>query len=120
SADLLLPGTACGALAAGVLNINNLRDRISDERTGKITVAVKLGRNGTLVYHFFLLSLAMVCTVVYMQLKQGNWYYLLSFPLIILNGIQVSRAENPDPYLKTLSLTSLFFVIVFGLSLLFR
>jgi 1,4-dihydroxy-2-naphthoate octaprenyltransferase len=120
SADLLLPGTACGALAAGVLNINNLRDRISDEKAGKITVAVKLGRNGTLVYHFFLLSLAMVCTVVYMQIKQGNWYYLLSFPLIILNGIQVSRAENPDPYLKTLSLTSLFFVIVFGLSLLFR
>jgi hypothetical protein len=58
--------------------------------------------------------------VMYMQWKQGNWYYLLSFPLILLNAVQVTKADNPDPYLKSLSLTSLFFVIVFGLSLLFR
>lgn len=120
SVDLLLPATACGALAAGVLNINNLRDRLSDEKAGKMTIAVKLGRKGTLMYHYFLLALAVLCTAVYMHLKQGNWFYLLSFPLILLNGYQVTKAENPDPYLKSLSLTSLFFVIVFGLSLLFR
>ncbi|MCY1304887.1 hypothetical protein D9M70_546610 [compost metagenome] len=62
----------------------------------------------------------MVTAAAYVYLKSGNWYYLLSFPLILLNGIQVSKKANPDPYLKTLALTSLLFVVVFGLSLIFR
>ncbi|ADQ16968.1 1,4-dihydroxy-2-naphtoate prenyltransferase [Leadbetterella byssophila DSM 17132] len=118
--EIALPAISCGALATGVLNINNLRDRTSDEKAGKITLAVRLGRKGTIYYHFLLLALAMFCAWLYIDLKNGNWYYLLSFPLILLNGFQVAKSENPDPYLKTLSLTSLFFVIVFGLSLIFR
>lgn len=117
---LLLPGTACGALATAVLNINNIRDMESDQKTGKITIPVRLGRKKALIYHWILLLLAMLSAAAYMGLKSGNWYYLLSFPLIFLNGVQVSKRGNPDPYLKTLSLTSLAFVIVFGLSLLFR
>ncbi|CCK09153.1 1,4-dihydroxy-2-naphthoate octaprenyltransferase [Cronobacter sakazakii 696] len=38
-----LPATACGLLAAAVLNINNLRDIDSDRRNGKNTLAVRLG-----------------------------------------------------------------------------
>lgn len=117
---LLLPATASGALAAGVLNINNIRDLESDKKAGKITVPVRLGRHKALFYHWFLLLLAMACAALYIQQKSGSWYYLLSFPLIILNGVQVSKNRNPDPYLKTLALTSLFFVVVFGLSLIFR
>lgn len=114
---LLLPGTACGALAAGVLNINNIRDMDSDKKAGKITLPVRLGRRNALAYHWFLLAVAMTSASAYIHLKNGNWYYLLSFPLIFLNGIQVSKSANPDPYLKTLALTSLAFVILFGLSL---
>lgn len=114
---LLLPGTACGALAAGVLNINNIRDMDSDKKAGKITLPVRLGRRNALAYHWFLLAVAMTSASAYIHLKNGSWYYLLSFPLIFLNGIQVSKSANPDPYLKTLALTSLAFVILFGLSL---
>lgn len=114
---LLLPGTACGALAAGVLNINNIRDMDSDKKAGKITLPVRLGRRNALAYHWFLLAVAMTAASAYIHLKNGSWYYLLSFPLIFLNGIQVSKSANPDPYLKTLALTSLAFVILFGLSL---
>ncbi|MDT4840329.1 1,4-dihydroxy-2-naphthoate octaprenyltransferase [compost metagenome] len=117
---LLLPATACGALATAVLNINNIRDTESDKKAGKITIPVLLGRKNALFYHWFLLVLAMVTAAAYVYLKSGNWYYLLSFPLILLNGIQVSKKANPDPYLKTLALTSLLFVVVFGLSLIFR
>lgn len=115
---LLLPGTACGALAAGVLNINNIRDMESDKKAGKITIPVRLGRKNALAYHWLLLLLAMGAAAAYISLKNGSWYYLLSFPLIILNGIQVSKSTNPDPYLKTLALTSLVFVISFGLSVI--
>lgn len=117
---LLLPGAACGALAAGVLNINNIRDIGSDQKAGKITIPVRLGRKKALIYHWFLLAVAMGAASAYIYLKNGNWYYLLSFPLIILNGIQVSKNTNPDPYLKTLALTSLVLVVVFGLSIIFR
>ncbi len=117
---LLLPATACGALATAVLNINNIRDMESDKKAGKITIPVRLGRKNALIYHWFLLVLAMGAAAIYVYLKSGSWYYLLSFPLIILNGIQVSRNVNPDPYLKTLALTSLVFVVVFGLSIIFR
>lgn len=117
---LLLPGAACGALATGVLNINNIRDMESDKKAGKITIPVRLGRRKALVYHWLLLVVAMTTAAAYIHLKNGSWYYLLSFPLIFLNGIQVSKSANPDPYLKTLALTSLVFVIVSGLSLLFR
>jgi len=115
--SLLLPGIACGALATGVLNINNIRDMESDRKAGKITIPVRLGRKKALIYHWFLLLIAMGAAVAYISLKNGQPYYLLSFPLIFLNGIQVSKHENPDPYLKTLALTSLVFVILFGLSL---
>ncbi len=117
---LLLPAAACGALAAGVLNINNIRDMESDKKAGKITIPVRLGRKNALVYHWFLLTAAMLAGAAYIYLKSGSWYYLLSFPLIFLNGIQVSKSINPDPYLKTLALTSVVFVITFGLSLIFR
>lgn len=118
--SLFLPGAACGAIAAGVLNINNIRDIVSDTKAGKVTIPVRIGRKNAIIYQWFLLLLAMICTWVYMDIKHGNWYYLLSFPLLILNGYQISTSKNPDPYLKTLALSSVFFVIVFGLSIILR
>lgn len=118
--SLFLPGAACGGIAAGVLNINNIRDIASDTNAGKVTIPVRIGRKNALIYHWALLLMVMVCTWLYMTLKHGNWYYLLSFPLLLLNGFQVSKNKNPDPYLKTLALTSVFFVVVFGLSIIFR
>lgn len=75
---LLLPGTACGALAMGVLNINNIRDMESDKKAGKITIPVRLGRQKALVYHWLLLAVAMAAAVAYVSLKNGSWYYLLA------------------------------------------
>ncbi len=115
----LLPAFASGALATGVLNINNIRDINSDQKAGKITVPVRLGREKALLYHSFLLVLSMVLMFAYMQSKHTSFYYLLAFPLLILNIFQLFKNPNPDPYLKTLALSSLFFSIVSGLSLVF-
>ena len=115
---IILPAVSLGCLSTAVLNINNIRDRTSDEKAGKITIPVRLGSQKAIIYHWILLGVAMLCTVIYIEMKNGSWYYLLSFPLIILNGVQVTKSNNPDPYLKTLALTTVFFVIVFGLSLI--
>jgi 1,4-dihydroxy-2-naphthoate polyprenyltransferase len=117
--NILLPAAACGAMATGVLNINNLRDIDSDKKAGKITIPVRLGRKKAIIYHWILLVIAMVCTIVFMaENSSTKYYYLLAFPLIILNGYQVSKNKNPDPYLKTLALTTLAFVILFGVSII--
>ncbi|WP_241701666.1 1,4-dihydroxy-2-naphthoate polyprenyltransferase, partial [Cronobacter sakazakii] len=55
-APVWLPATACGLLAAAVLNINNLRDIDSDRRNGKNTLAVRLGPVAARRYHVALLA----------------------------------------------------------------
>lgn len=47
-----------GALATAVLVVNNLRDRETDARAGKRTLAVRLGRRATLVQYGLLLLVA--------------------------------------------------------------
>jgi len=47
-----------GALATAILVVNNLRDRATDARAGKRTLAVRLGRRGVLVEYIGLLAIA--------------------------------------------------------------
>lgn len=47
-----------GALATAILVVNNLRDRATDARAGKRTLAVRLGRRGALVEYAALLATA--------------------------------------------------------------
>ena len=42
---VLLPAIVIGLLSTAVLNLNNMHDRLSDEKSNKITLAVKLGEN---------------------------------------------------------------------------
>jgi 1,4-dihydroxy-2-naphthoate octaprenyltransferase len=118
SFSVIFPAIACGALATGVLNINNIRDIKSDKKAGKITIPVRLGDRGARQYHWFLLNLSIVATLFYVSFAGAKPWYLLAFPLILINGIKVSKSTNPDPYLKTLSLTTLLFVILLGISII--
>ncbi|HEX3758391.1 MAG TPA: 1,4-dihydroxy-2-naphthoate octaprenyltransferase, partial [Kofleriaceae bacterium] len=47
-----------GALATAILVVNNLRDRATDERAGKRTLAVRLGRRGALIEYAALIAIA--------------------------------------------------------------
>lgn len=117
--EVLLPGISCGALATGVLNINNLRDIYSDQKAGKITIPVRLGRKNTIIYHWFILATAILSTLIFIQnIEFVKPYFYISFVLIIINGIQITKSSNPDPYLKTLALTSLAHVLLLGFSII--
>jgi 1,4-dihydroxy-2-naphthoate octaprenyltransferase len=59
----LLAGFGIGLLVCGMLNLNNMRDRETDAKTGKITLVVRLGTEGARVYHHLLLVLGMLCLV---------------------------------------------------------
>src|SRR5690606_38760622 len=47
-----------GALSTAILVVNNLRDRETDERAGKRTLAVRFGRSGAVIEYALCLSLA--------------------------------------------------------------
>jgi 1,4-dihydroxy-2-naphthoate octaprenyltransferase len=115
----ILPALSCGFLATGVLNLNNIRDIESDRKAGKITIPVRLGKNKSKIYHAILLAAAMICMLAFSFLfvKMSLWY-LLAFPLFIINIIRLYKIPNPDPLLKQLALSTLFFVLLTGWSLL--
>ena len=107
--------TACGLLATGVLNINNIRDIESDSRAGKMTIPVRLGKSNAIKYHWFLLvSASILIFIGCYLLKQNITLYLIIIPIMSFyeNGINVSKLENPDTMLKQLALSTFVFSII--------
>ncbi|GLR08827.1 1,4-dihydroxy-2-naphthoate polyprenyltransferase [Mixta theicola] len=95
---VLLPATACGLLAAAVLNINNLRDIETDRQCGKITLAVRLGTDNARRYHALLLSGALLCFATFAWLERpgwGGWLFLLSAPLFCQQGHYILQEKSP-------------------------
>ena len=80
--DLLLPATACGLLATAVLNINNVRDIESDAASGKITLAVRLGRNRAIAYHWGLLGGALLATIAFLLTQPASVWPWIFLPAI--------------------------------------
>jgi 1,4-dihydroxy-2-naphthoate octaprenyltransferase len=121
---MLLPATSCGLFAVAVLNINNIRDIASDSATGKMSIPVRLGRTKAVFYHWSLLILGMMCSILFTILTQKtgyNWLFVLAFPLFIYNGLSVWKlkdAKELDPFLKQMALSTLLFVVLFGVGLL--
>ena len=116
----VLPAMSCGFFSMGVLNINNIRDIESDRKAGKFSIPVRIGRERAIVYHWFLLTAGMGSTLTFVMLTYQSplqLLFLLSFPLLIVNGITVQRkpSDQLDPYLKQLALSTLLFVLLFGL-----
>jgi len=123
--QILLPALSCGFLAVGVLNINNIRDIASDARAGKKSIPVRIGRSKAVVYHWFLLASSMATTSTYIWLNFQHYsqlLFLITIPLLLINAKAVKQnidATAIDPYLKQLALSTLAFVLLFGLGLLF-
>lgn len=123
---ILLPATSCGLFAVGVLNINNIRDIESDESAGKRSIPVRIGRDRAVIYHALLILLGWFSGIAYVALDYvSTWQlmFLVALPLFIKNIIAVSKktsALDLDPYLKQLALSTLLFVVLFGIGNFFK
>jgi 1,4-dihydroxy-2-naphthoate octaprenyltransferase len=124
-----LPATACGLLAAAVLNINNLRDITSDRENGKNTLAVRLGPVNARRYHLGLLMGAPLCLALFNLLALHSlwgWLFILAVPLLIKQARFVMGHHDPvdmrpmlERTVKAALLTNLLFVVGIVLSRLF-
>ncbi|CAK7066451.1 MAG: 1,4-dihydroxy-2-naphthoate octaprenyltransferase [Desulfovibrio sp.] len=79
--DLFLPGLAAGFCSTMVLNVNNMRDMETDEKSGKRTVAVRLGRARARVYHATLSAGTVLCWTAFWLMH--NTAYLPSLVLCL-------------------------------------
>jgi 1,4-dihydroxy-2-naphthoate polyprenyltransferase len=123
SLTTILPALSCGVFSIGVLNINNIRDIESDKVAGKYSVPVRIGRENAVIYHWILLITGTLAAVTYTVLNYQSpwqWIFLVSLPLFFVNGkaISVKPSIELDPYLKQMALSTLLFVITFGIGLI--
>jgi 1,4-dihydroxy-2-naphthoate octaprenyltransferase len=118
---LVLPALSCGLFSVAVLNLNNIRDIESDRLAGKFSVPVRLGREYATYYHQSLLLLGVLCAVIYTIFFYQHWsqgLFVVAFPFLWQNARAVSLYKQPqqiDPYLKHMALTTLLFVLTFGI-----
>lgn len=120
---LLFPATTIGALSMAVLNLNNMRDRENDQKVGKNTLVVKLGKKGAKVYHAVIILSAVVSMIAYILLFQpGNYFFIsLAIPFLVLfvhlkKVRQIDNEREFDPFLKTVALTTFLLSLLFTLS----
>lgn len=122
--ELVLPAISCGAFSVAVLNLNNIRDIESDKKAGKYSIPVRIGREKAVTYHWSLILLGIATAIVYTILNfKTPWQllFLLVLPLLIKNGTAVAKkkeSDQLDPYLRQMALTTLLFVLLFGVGLL--
>ena len=126
--DILLPASAIGLLSAAVLNLNNMRDIENDEKSGKKTLALRLGFKNAMIYEMIILVLPPILVLMYMMInhlqEQGKYYafifFVTVFPLMSLRRkiMAVKEPKELDPFLKQVGIITLLMsvLVAFGLN----
>ncbi len=123
SFSVFLPAISVGLLSTAVLNLNNMRDRISDAKSGKNTLVVKLGGEKSKKYHSALILIAFFTIVEFIFYTED---YLLAISLVAFIPLfihlqTVSKNKVPqqlDPELKKVALSTFLFSVLFLVSAL--
>ena len=116
---ILLPAITIGLLSVAVLNLNNMRDRLTDVKVNKNTLAVILGESKVKSYHTALILGGFTSAVVYFFLQSKGLYSflpLIAFIPLFMNIIKVYKTDIPknlDPELKKVALSTFLFSILF-------
>lgn len=104
-----------GCLITNILVVNNLRDRHTDARVGKRTLAVRLGRRGAEIEYIGLYTLAYVTPIVLLAfhgLHVAALLPLLTLPLAVKNIRRFLSEEGRS--LNSLLVASAKLVFLFG------
>ncbi|MFP9115486.1 1,4-dihydroxy-2-naphthoate polyprenyltransferase [Flavobacterium sp. RHBU_3] len=109
---VILPAVSVGLLSVAVLNLNNMRDQVSDAMSGKNTIVVKMGPKAAKFYHYTVIVTALALTLLFAMLndfKPVQYIFLVAFiPLVLHIKTVVNNTEprNLDPELKKVALST--------------
>ena len=118
---VFLPACTIGLLSVAVLNLNNMRDMKSDELSGKITMAVKIGPKQVRFYHYALVVMAIVLSALFGILYYTNilnFIFIVAYIPLISHLVKVSKTEALqllDPELKKIALSTFLLAILMGI-----
>jgi 1,4-dihydroxy-2-naphthoate octaprenyltransferase len=112
-----------GLLAAGVLNVNNTRDLVSDTLSNKHTIAVRLGFAGARRYQAILVGAGMVAIALPLYIAYGRSFIPSALLILLLGRLHLRRfahiaQASRNDYnleLKRLSLSILAMVLGIGI-----
>lgn len=122
--EILLPAFSVGMMSMAVLNLNNMRDIENDRQSGKMTLAVKLGRKRAKFYHAVLIWVSIALAATYVLLHFQSYFqflFVITVPLFIKDLVKILENQDPaelDPFLKKQAIHTLLFSITFGLGLI--
>jgi 1,4-dihydroxy-2-naphthoate octaprenyltransferase len=119
---LILPAFTIGSFSTAVLNLNNMRDRVNDERSRKRTLVVLIGPNLAKLYHVLLILGGIAMILIYLFQIQNQYAFLGLVPCIVLllHVRKVMATKNPadfDPELKKVALSTFAFAVLTALLL---
>jgi len=115
-----LPAITTGLFSVAVLNVNNIRDIDSDKSAGKHSIPVRIGRSNAVIYHYFLLVIGFTTSLIYVINDSSSliqFAFVMVIPMLVKNARAVKNiksADQLDPYLKQMAMTTLLFVMLFG------
>lgn len=121
--SVLLPAFTIGVFATGVLNLNNMRDRDSDEQAGKRTLVVKMGLAWAKDYHSALIVLGFIASILYVLVNLHSsmqFLFIITIPLFRRHVSTMRKITSPaefDPLLRQLAISTFIFSILFGLGM---
>lgn len=122
SISSILQSITIGTLSAGVLHLNNMRDLESDRKSGKNTIAVKLGAKKSKLYFYFLIFIGIFSTITESTLYSHHFteflHLLIVIPAFLISN-KIANVVNPETYnnyLKPLALTTFCYSILLFVS----
>ncbi len=114
-----LPAITIGSFSTMVLHLNNMRDRETDQKVGKNTLAVILGKHGSVTYHTVLYILGVLSWLVYLLLTAidlFSYISLIAFVPLSFHMIKVYKTTSHielDPELKKVALSTFALAVLF-------
>ncbi len=118
---IFLPAFSIGMLSTAVLNLNNMRDRENDEKSGKNTIVVKIGSEFAKYYHYYLIGSSLLFALGYVAVNYTNpiqFIFLIAYIPLVIHIVFVSKNKEEsklDGELKKVALSTFLFAILFGL-----
>lgn len=114
--SIFLIGSAMGAIACGILLLNNIRDIETDKVAGKRTLSVRIGRELSIVLYWLLISASLI---IFIEVTDLPWSFLaiLTLPLIV----QLRGSIRKYEWIKALESTGkfqMFYAALLSLALL--
>lgn len=127
--DMLLPGAAVGMMSMAVINLNNMRDIVSDKLSGKNSFALRIGFRNAMVYEMILLQLPLILIMIFLGMNgfiQTQNYYvfivmilLIPFAKLRRKIMAVKEPKELDPFLKQVGILTFTMAVLTAIGLNF-